>query len=340
MPIPTSGRPTVYTVAERAGVSVATVSRVMADPDRVSGSTKERVLRAIDDLDYVPHGAARSLASRQHEAHGLVLPELGGPYYSELLMGYESVAAEAGQSVLLLLTEGKADVDARMRRLAAKVDGIVLMSGVPVAPRTIETLIRKVPVVGLGARDEADLETFSTESRTSAEQLTRHLIEHGRRRIVFVGTPEAAPDVQQRYEGYVAAHDGADTPAHLPVGFREGDGRAVADRLLAGEVEADALFCANDELAVAVIDRLHGSRLEVPTDLAVVGWDDVMTARYVRPALTTVAQPVRELGARIATRLGDLIAGQPATDDSGAADSQHLLPTRLVIRQSCGCPPT
>ncbi len=329
------GRATVYTVAQHAGVSVATVSRVLASPDRVRPDTRDKVLRAVDDLDYVPHAAAKSLASRQHEAHGLVLPELGGPYYSELLMGYEAVAAASGMAVLLLLTEGKVDLDVPLRRLASKVDGIALMGAVPVASRTLSALRRKVPVIGLTGHPDDDLETFATSNQESAQELTTHLIaEHGRT-VQFVGTPALAPDVQERYDGFLAAHEAAgrqSPPQPLEAGLREVDGHAVADRLLVGEVGANALFCANDELALSIMQRLQSAGVRVPDDIAIVGWDDVMTSRYVQPALTTVAQPVRELGSRAASRMGELIGGHPATA------TQHDLPTTVVIRQSCGCP--
>jgi LacI family transcriptional regulator len=328
-----SPRATVYTVAERAGVSVATVSRVLQEPHRVKEATRARVLVAIDELDYVPHGAARSLAYHRHEAHGLVLPELSGPYYSELLMGYESVAAAAGYSVVLLLSEGKDDLGAALRRLAGKVDGIVIMGAADVPERTLTALRARVPVLGLTRNDRADLESFATENRSSAEELARHLLAHGRRRLVFVGSPDLAIDVRERYEGFVAAHDGLQVAPPLPADLREIEGGRVADLVLSGEVEADALMCANDELALAVMDRLVDRGLDVPSDIAVVGWDDVMTARYVRPGLTTVAQPVRDLGARAAARMHDLIVGSTGDPD------QHTLPTTVVIRQSCGCPP-
>lgn len=325
-------RITVYTVAERAGVSVATVSRVLQAPHLVRESTRATVLQAIDDLDYVPHGAARSLASSRHEAHGLVLPELGGPYYSELLMGYESVAAEAGHSVILLLTDGKTSLDLQLRRMAGNVDGLVLMGDVGMSSAAIAALRRRIPVLGLTGPAHDGYESFSTENTASAEQLTRHLLGHGRSRLAFVGSPDQARDVRERYAGFVAAHDGAPATDPIEAELRERDGRRVAELILAGDVSTDALVCANDELALAVLDRLVDGGVEVPGDIAVVGWDDVMTARYVRPALTTVAQPVRELGAAAAARMRELIAGAPDNTH------EHTLPTTLVIRESCGCP--
>lgn len=326
-------RPTVYTVAERAGVSVATVSRVLQEPHLVREVTQAKVHSAINDLGYVPHGGARSLASRRHEAHGLVLPELGGPYYSELLMGYESVAAEAGHSVVLLLTQGKHDLVAQIRRMVGNIDGLVIVGEAGVPEVGLDVLRGQIPLLTLSGAGGQGHESFTTQSRSSAEQLTRHLLNHGRRRLAFVGTPEQGPDIRERYEGFLAAHDGHITMAPLAAELRERDGRRIADDIVAKRLDIDAVVCANDELALALIDRLASHGVAVPQDIAVVGWDDVMSARYIRPALTTVAQPVRELGAAAATRMGELIAGATTTDVT------HALPTTVVIRQSCGCPP-
>src|SRR3954464_8688877 len=118
---------TIYSVADRAGVSIATVSRVLQGAGTVSSTTTQKVLDAVDELNYVPLGAARSLAVRHHEAHGLVVAELSGPYYSELLMGFESRAAELSRSVTLMLTEGKADIARAVRQLATRVEFIPVL---------------------------------------------------------------------------------------------------------------------------------------------------------------------------------------------------------------------
>ncbi|WP_151523835.1 LacI family DNA-binding transcriptional regulator [Serinicoccus kebangsaanensis] len=331
----TGRRPTIYSVADRAQVSIATVSRVLRRPDEVRPATRDRVLQVVDELGYVPDGAARSLAVKSHEAHGLVLPELGGPYYADLLTGYEQGAADGGASVVVLLTDGKADVDLLVRRLAGRVDGIVLMGAVQVAPTTVAAIRRKLPVLGLANSHEESVESFVTENVHSAEELTRHLVEvHGRRRLRFVGSPDIADDVHDRYAGFVAAHQAAGLEAAPPVPatFREEDGPRVAALLLEGELEADALVCANDELALSVMRHLSAGGVSVPDQVSVTGWDDGMAARYVTPGLTTVSQPVRELGRQVAVRMRALL------EDPTSVPEQHLLPTTLVVRQSCGCP--
>lgn len=327
-------RATIYQVAEAADVSIATVSRMLSSPDKVSPRTRQRVQQAIDLLNYVPHGAARSLAARQQEAYGLVLPELGGPYYPELLTGFESAAAECGASVVLLLTKDKASAELAVRRLAGRVDGVAIMGGVHVPPGAVSAVARKIPVVGLAAAHLDAVETFSTENFESARELTTHLVQvHGRRRLVFVGDTATVPDAQGRYEGFVQAHVDAGLRPALPLAaeLSEEGGIRVAEMVSQGVLTADGLVCANDELALALLHALTAAGIDVPGQLAVTGWDDQMAARYISPALTTVHQPVRDLGRAAARRLHQLL------EEPASAAPEHRLATSLVVRRSCGC---
>ena len=329
-------RATIYSVAERAGVSIATVSRVLQGGPGVAAATREKVLAAADDLGYLPLGAARSLAVQHHEAHGLVLPELSGPYYSELLMGFEARAAELGQSVVLVLADSRPDLAWAVRQLATRVDGIAALGATAMPPDVARALHGRKPVVIIAGDPQEGIESIVAENRESAEALTSHVLDHDRTRLLFVGDPDGAPDTRDRYAGFVAAHTSRGLEARDPVRipFRERDGERFAARFLAGGHEADALVCANDELALSIMARLLDAGVDVPSEVVVVGWDDVMTARYVRPGLTTVRQPVQDLGALAADRLHDLITGSRPTGAS------RVLPTELVLRASCGCAQT
>ena len=326
---------TIYSVAERADVSIATVSRVLQGSQSVSERTRAKVLTAVDELKYVPLSAARSLAVRRHEAHGLVLPELSGPYYSELLMGFESRAADLGQSVVLILAEGKKDLSREVRRLATRVDGLAMLGSAAIPETAVTALQGSKPVVLIAGDPAPGVDTVRSENTHSAQEITAHVLGHGRRTVLFVGDPDSGPDARDRYAGFVAAHQDAHRKVLAPVrvGLRESHGTELADLILDGLVKADALVCANDELALAVMKGLREGGLSVPDDVAVVGWDDVMTARYVEPGLTTVRQPVRELGAAAAELLHARVTG--ATADTGP----QVIATQVVIRSSCGCPP-
>jgi LacI family transcriptional regulator len=321
---------TIYRVAEHARVSIATVSRVLQGSSIVTAATRDRVLEAIEALDYVPSGAARSLAVRRHGTYGLALPELSGPYYAELLMGFETRAAELGQSVMLVLGRSGDDRARQLRDLTTRVDAVALFG----AEAPTDAGFGSRPVVVIAGSPGRGVETITAENRCSAVRLTTHLLEHGRRRLLFVGDVEAAVDIFERHEGFVAAHREMGLEPAPPVAAepREDAGAAVAERILAGELTADALVCGNDELALAAMGRLVDGGVDVPDAIAVVGWDDVMTSRYVRPALTTVRQPVQELGALAAERLAHLLAGGSPREDP------QVLPTEVVLRTSCGCP--
>jgi LacI family transcriptional regulator len=327
---------TIYSVAQRAGVSIATVSRVLQGTSATSPQTRANVLRAVDELEYVPLRAARSLAVQQHAAHGLVVPDLMGPYYSELLMGYESAAAALGQSVVLVVTQGTQDPVRAVRTLSSRVDGIVVANSA-VSDESAGSLGRRLPVLLLARPAVPGCDSVSTENVGSARALTEHLLAHGRRSLLFVGDPDGSPDVQQRHTGFTAALCDADTVAAGPavrVDFHERSGPEVLAQVAANARPPDALFCANDELALSTMKALQRAGVRVPDDIAVVGWDDVMTARYVSPGLTTVSQPLLELGRAAATRLHERVTGDPTVPEP------LILPTQLVLRSSCGCPET
>ncbi len=325
---------TIYSVAERAGVSIATVSRVVRGTASVSTPTRTKVLEALAELGYVPSAAARSLAFRQHEALGLILPELSGPYYSKLLIGFESVAAELDLRVVLCVADrpDRSLSPSRFTATLAGVDALAVFGG-PVALDDVRRAADRLPVVLLAADPVDGLETFSTDNAANAAALTAHLVDVHGRRPVFAGDPSQGGDIRQRWDGFVSALLERDlpAPAPLPVDLRESAGRELAARLLVEGFDGDALVCANDEVALAVMDRFQRAGRSVPDDLAIVGWDDIRTARYVRPGLTTVRQPVRGLGEEVARRLHARVGGAAPTAEP------VVLATELVVRGSCGC---
>jgi len=333
-------RATIYSVADAAGVSIATVSRVFQGTSTVAQTTRERVLTAAESLNYVPLGAARSLAVSRHELLGLVLPELGGPYYSELLIGFESRASELGLGVIVVVTQGKPDPSRAIRQLMSRVDALAVL-GTDLDDATLAHLATAKPILSLAGRPGGVIDSLAAENTASAQELTTHLLDHGRRSLLFLGDPDAGADISGRYAGFSAALQahGLEVPEPVRIGLRESDGTAFGAAYLAGEHHADALVCANDELALAVLAHLQDHGVAVPGDIAVVGWDDVMAARYVRPALTTVRQPVHELGALASERLHAHLTSATATvtASSEASPTHDILPTQVVIRSSCGC---
>jgi LacI family transcriptional regulator len=323
---------TIYTVAEHAGVSIATVSRVLQGSVPSSPATRDKVHEAVRAVGYVPLRAGRSTALRL-ESHGLVLASLAGPYFSGILAGYESTTTEIAQSLRLLSSEAGPDLEVRVRDLAANVDGLVIGQAT-VSDELVAEVAAKVPTVLLARGRLPGCDSVTVENVESTRLLTEHLLTvHGLRRLLFVGDPRQAPDVWHRYQGFRAAHAAIGAvesvgPLRLPFTEEAGD---LAAFLIRDMTEVDGLVCANDELALALWRRLRWLGIRVPQDIAITGWDDVMGSQYMDPGLTTVAQPSREVGRELAMRLHARIIG----NDSGV--DPVVIPSHVVLRGSCGC---
>jgi LacI family transcriptional regulator len=328
-----TGRPaTIYDVAARAKLSIATVSRVLQGTGPVSAKARAQVDQAAEELNYVPLRAARSLAVQRHEAHGLVLPDLAGPFYGDLLMGYERWAGEHGRSVVITVTHGNPDPQRTVRDLAGRVDGIVVHGNALDLP-TVQGLRKAgVPVVLIAHPPVTGCDSVRSESAASAERLTTRLLDHGRRSLQFIGDPASSYDVSERYAGFAKAHErrGQQVPKPVRVPLTEEAGRAVAEKVLKASNRPDGLVCANDELALAGLTTFTANGVGVPDEMVVTGWDDVMAARYVSPGLTTVRQPMAELGRVAAERLHERVTG------TRTRSRNDVLATQLVLRDSCG----
>ena len=327
---------TIHSVARKAGVSTATVSRVLHGSAPASDATRARVIAAARELRYSPPDRSRAPVAARFETHGLVLADLTGSYYSELVLGHQSAAAELGHSVVIVVIKRRPDASEAVRELAKRVDGLVI--GPNTVPDSVaNSLSNTLPVVLLARQHVAGCDSVRAENLESAAMLTSHLFEHGRSHLVFVGDPDTSRDVAERYAGFRMAHAAAEVAIRRPplrVPLVEGAGFKVAEEILRRRVKLDGLVCGNDEIALAIMRRLQDNGVRLPDDLAVVGWDDVPAARYISPGLTTVRQPIRELGRLAAVRLHSRIAGEQPV---GAPASARVLPVRVVLRSSCGC---
>jgi LacI family transcriptional regulator, galactose operon repressor len=355
---------TLYDVARRAGVSIATVSRVLHGQDRVRDSTRARVRAAIEELGYVPDGAAQSLATSRKEVIGLVCVEHTGLkpnqydiesmsllFYDEVLRGVEARIRERHWSLLLtylredemlgILLQEDESVLPRLLTLSGKVDGLLIGEGV-VAASLVARLAQRLPVVviaGDPAQRAADVVAADNWSGTTA--IVEHLVvEHGRRRLFHVDGPATAPDAKVRrlaMQEVIAAHPPAELTGSYTGRFSVRSGEDAGEQLLAGAGAGgalpDAIVCANDQMAIGVLRALAVHGVRVPDDVAVVGFDDIFPASLCDPPLTTVHQPIRRMGERACDRLFKRIA------DPSLRPKVELLPPELVLRSSCGCPP-
>jgi LacI family transcriptional regulator len=342
---------TLYDVARLAGVSTATVSRVVHGQDRVRDVTRSRVLQAIEELGYVPDGAAQSLSRGRKEVIGLVCKErevdyalenAGLLYYDQVLRGVEEHIRARDWSLLITFMQADETGEPDVRRLDAfsgKVDGILMGEGF-IASRHIKRLAARVPVVVIaGTPGDRTADVVAADNFSGSAAIVTHLIaDHGKRRLFHVDGPLDAPDAIERRLGL--HHVLRDNPQCQLIGSAHGifsvrSGEQAGQYLLARHRGAlpDAVVCANDQMAIGVLRAFAADGVRVPDEVAVVGFDDIYPASLFDPPLTSVDQPVRMLGERACARLLDRIA----TPDLAA--TVELLPTELVLRSSCGCPP-
>ncbi|WP_336215226.1 LacI family DNA-binding transcriptional regulator [Nonomuraea sp. LPB2021202275-12-8] len=321
---------TIYEVARRAGVSIATVSRALRGTGPVAARTREKVLKAVEELNFTPSRLGVSLAEGRHAANGIVFPDLAGPYYTQVLLGYEEVASELGRSVVILSTKGRTRVHELVRDLAGRVDGLLVFGHTVSDAQVAELVGVGMPLVFVSREPLPGADTLRSENTASARALAGHLLGHGYERFTFLGAPLATgDDVDERWQGVRSVLGGAIEA--VPTGeYTVECGYDAALRLLRSAARPRAVVCSDDEVALGVLLAAEELGLAVPDDLAVTGWDDIMAARHARPALTTIRQPMRELGARAARALDELITGARDTP------AHLVLTTELVVRASCG----
>ncbi|GAA3706237.1 hypothetical protein GCM10022224_084660 [Nonomuraea antimicrobica] len=326
-------RPTLETVAARAGVSRATVSRVVNGESSVSPEVRAGVLRAVNELGYVPNAAARSLVTRRTNAIALVLsvPRQGGDALTAAVVQYVTSLLEgAGKQITLML----ADTAESHRRIVAHVEARLVDGVVLLPPDRADTLAERlsrtgVPVVLLGKPAIASLVPYvDVDNAAGAAAATEHLLALGRRRIGMVCGPMDLVTVQDRLAGHRAALQKAGLTPHLALAgdLTRASGAAATLRLLSDSPSLDAVFAATDQLAIGVLRAARELGRRVPEDLAVVGFDDVDAASATTPGLTTVRVPVADQALALARLLLSRLEGRHTTS--------VVLPARLVVRES------
>jgi DNA-binding LacI/PurR family transcriptional regulator len=333
----TRERPTLEAVARRAGVSRATVSRVVNGSTSVAPAIREAVTRAVEELGYVPNQAARSLVTQRTESIALILPETANRVFSDdlffpaIIRGV-SVELEADDKQLVLMMAGSAASHDRVERYAVSghVDGVMFasMHGADPLPGTLSRL--GIPVIcsgrpiGPSTVPYVDVDHFGGVRRA-----VRHLVDTGRRHIATIAGPQDMVAGIDRLAGYRATVEEAGLARHVAVGdFTRESGVQAMRELLADDPELDAVFVASDMMALGALLALKDAGRRVPADVAVIGFDDFDISRYSEPPLTTVRQPIADIGRTMARQLLGLINGQ--TDLPTAV----VLPTELVVRDS------
>jgi LacI family transcriptional regulator len=330
---------TIKDVARVAEVSVATVSRALNGRQYVAEDVRARILKVASDLRYSPHHAARALSSRRTHTIGVVLPDLYGEFFSELMRGIDHAARERGLHLLVSSCHGSlAEQRDALRATPGRVDGVLVMSPFLGSEESLdEALAPDIPAVLMNCAGNPRATVLNVDNYGGAYAMTRHLLGMGHRRIAFVCGPADNFDACERLRGYTDALAGqADAAAPWTVegAFDEASGYAAGETFAAGE-RPDAVFAANDMMALGCLFALRKAGLRVPDDIAVAGFDDVPMARYVNPALTTMRVDIASLGARALQLLLQHpgLGGDPATP----VDASALVP-QLVVRDSSAVP--
>ncbi|HVV98541.1 MAG TPA: LacI family DNA-binding transcriptional regulator [Rhodanobacteraceae bacterium] len=326
---------TIKDVARAAGVSVASVSRALNGHESVTEETRARIIKAANDLRYVPHAAARSLITRRTDTVGVVLPDLHGEFFSELIRGMDTAARASGRHLLISSSHGSASEAAQaLLTLQGRVDGLLVMSPHADTRMLAANLPQALPIVLMNTRiASGSYAALSVDNYGGAAAMMRYLIDCGYSRIAFIGGPAQNFDADERLRGYretLSSERGA-VETILPGDFGEASGYRAGLDLLAHSERPDAIFAANDMMALGCLFALTEHGLRVPDDIALAGFDDVPIARFASPPLTTVRVRIADLGRRAFERLVARIDGDP---DEARINEQ--LACELVVRQSTG----
>ena len=336
--VTTRKAPTIQDVARQAGVSAATVSRVLSAPDRVTEATRDRVHVAVRDTGYTINQAARSLRQRTARTILLAAPDIGNPFYSTIVDAVIREASLRGYSVLVASRIG----DDPNRWLSdylhsTRADGLLLFDG-SLDTRRLHGLGGESGTLPLvAAYDEIPDEAINsviTDNRLAAMRVVDYLVELGHREIGHIIGPSRNTTKNERYLGFVAAMGEAGLPVReawlIQGDYNMASGVVAAERLLSLGAMPSAVFAGNDDMAIGLIHRLRLAGIECPRDISVVGFDDIAIASYFAPPLTTMRQPRETIG-QLATRaLIDIIEGVIPEDEP----VHIMLKAELVVRGS------
>lgn len=317
---------TIRDVAQRAQLSVATVSRVLNGFANVSEAAKVRVTDAVRELGYVPHAGARSLSLARTNAIGVVLPDLHGEFFSEFVRGMDRQASRSGYLLLLSnLHSGSEQAALALQAMRGRVDALVVMAPHLQEQDLSATLPAGLPAVLVNTRDHSGPKpSIHLDNRSGIRAVVDHLATTGRTRLLHIAGPAGNIDAQERAEAFRTAAEAKGLQYQIvPGDFSEESGEAAIDSALANSIAFDALCAANDNMAIGAIQALRRAGLRVPEDVAVAGFDDIPLARHL--GLTTVRVRIAELGEAALARVIALLAG----DDDGR-DQLHA--PELVVR--------
>ena len=324
-------------VADAASVSIATVSRVLNNKAKVNEETARRVWKAAAKLDYWPNEAARSLTTNRTSVIGILLPDLHGEFFSEVIRGIDQAAREAGYQILVSSSHAGCDeVMVAAKSMLGRIDGLIFMASDNGLAEAVDRIQGRVPLVLINPRRIVDgTASLRIGNFLGAREAVSHLLQLGHEDVAILKGPVGNIDAEERLRGYrhALAAAGLDPAAsrEFQGDFREPSGFRAAAEILGCGRRPTAIFASNDVMAIALISAIGAAGLKVPDDIAVVGFDDITIGRYIHPPLTTVRVEAHLLGQRALRRLVGILA-----DDKTDVGGEEVLPATLVVRESCG----
>jgi LacI family transcriptional regulator len=291
-------------VAKRAGVSISTVSLAINKKERVSKELRQRVLKAIDELNYRPNGLARSLKSKKSKVIGLIIPDIVNPFFPLMVRGVGDTAKRYGYNIILCNTDGEVNEEATFLRLFEEkcVDGIIFTCSGKIKKSLSILNELSIPKVILDRRlDDLSIPTVTVDNTKGAYIATSHLIRNGKQKILFISGPDQLQSSLDRLNGYkqaLAENQLRVEPELITYGdFSFESGQKALKEIIANQISFDAVFGANDMMTFGAITVLSEFGMDIPNQIEVVGYDDILLASLFKPALTTVRQPAYEMGA-------------------------------------------
>ena len=325
---------TIRDVAAKAGVSVATVSRVFNRKGPIREDTIKRVRDVAEELQYVPHAGARSLSTRSTRTIGVVLPDLHGEFFSEVIRGIDVAARQSGYHLLLSGSHSdREEMRAVVQAVRGLVDGLIVMSPDLEPTALLADLPAGIDVVMLNSRVDGR-PSITIDNSGGARDVVRHLRALGHERIAFIAGPSHNADAEQRPRGFRAETRAAGIgSSELQGDFTETSGHEAGQKILVQDPRPTAVFAANDSMALGALSAFREAGLRVPEDIALVGFHDIPIARFLSPPLTTVRVEIAELGRRAVSHVVDKL--QQGGDGEKKRD---VIKRTLVVRESCGSP--
>ena len=326
-------------VAQLAGVSVATVSRVLNHPERVSDRTREKVISVMKEMDFSPNALARGLTLKRTNTISLIIPDIQNPLYTEIARGVESIAHRNGNNLLLCNTEKDVEKEKSYVRMLIekKIDGVIL-AYTGLQDEDFQEIMRKKINLLLCGMNTANKKISSVYSdfRNGAALAVRHLIDIGYRRIACITGSDRYIENREKVKGFIETMTGAGLEVY-PHYLIHGDDDINSGFMCALKLQKltpgpEAVFVCNDLMAIGAINGLQKAGLKVPGDIGVVGYDNIVMGSFIEPKLTTISWPVYKMGIIAARILLDEINAKP-----GEIQTQNiLLEPKLKIRKSCG----